>query len=192
MIYTNLIAAGETTILRTSKAVFQEASHFLYRHGICRLVIPGKNATSSPDFLFSKLYAAVIQNLDLRLAMRGLVDLKTANLFGGSEVCRRNCHISVENNADTPYAPDELLAVPEAVLDLFQKFTSFRLLTIRLRFVGCEQMLSLLHSLKTQLEGSLGEGVWYGKEGKDYEEQYLEFHPRAYWESRQERAAEDS
>lgn len=97
----------------------------------------------------------------------------------------------MENNADSPYAPDEQLIAPEAVLDLLQAFTSFRSMTIRIRFVGSEQMLSLLQSFQSKLEGSLGEGVWCGKEGKDHEEQSLRFCPRAYWERRQERASRE-
>lgn len=180
MIYTNLIAAGSLTILRTSKAVFQEASHFLHKHGICRLVLPIKSINSSPDFLLNKSHTDTIQNLDIRLAMRAVWawDLETARLISGPSVWRRKCHVSIENNADLPYAPETYLTVPEGVLDVFRSFTSFEILTIRLRFVGREQTLKLLQDLKSQLEGSLGEGFWNGRTQNDWEEQYLEFHPR--------------
>lgn len=194
LIYINLIAAGELSILRTSKALFQEASEFLYKQGTCRLLLPMKTYNSEPDFLFNRLYAAVIQNLDIRLMMVGVCgrDLKTAQLFSGSSVCRRQCHISIVNDGTLPYASADQLKVPEALLDVLSTFTSFKTLTIRLRFVCYEHTVKLLQSFKDSLEGSIGEGIWHGRMDADHVGQYLEFHPRGYWETQQERASSEN
>ena len=151
-------------------------------------------ANSEPAFLFNRLYAAVIQNLEIRIMMVGVCgrDLYTATLFSGSEVRRRNCHISIVNDGTLPYGSADSLKVPEMLLDVLGTLTSFKTLTIRLCLVCCEHTLKLLQDFKDNLESSIGEGIWHGRTDKDHGAQYLEFHPRDYWEARQERAMSES
>lgn len=194
MIYINLIAAGELGILRTSKALFQEASEFLYKRGTLRLLLPMNTENSQPDFLFNRLYVAVVQNLDIRLLMTGVCgrDLVTARLFSGSGVCRRNCNIDFVNDGTLPYGSTHQLHVPQDILEMLGTFTSFKMLTIRPRFLCREHTLGLLQSFKDNLEGSIGEGIWHGRTDVDHVGQYLEFHPRDHWEAQQKRAISES
>ena len=191
MIYTDLIVAGDLELLRTSKAVCQEMTQLLYKRGVCRIV-------HDKAFTLKKFHAFAIQNLEICLTM-GLGDYRDLNLikkFNGSSVCRQNCHIILERD-DGGTSGFSVLSggwreVPPFLLDHLRALMGFKKLTIGIRCVEARRVPRFLQSVKDELEGSLGEGIWHGRMDKDHGAQYLEFYPRGFWETQQEKGSSEN
>ena len=192
IIYTDLIVAGELSILRTSKAVCQEMTQLLYKHGTCHVVLDMNKSKTERDFTLNELQASAIQNLHIRLFLVGDLDPDPHlfRMFSDSPICRQNCHITVEfcsrfSSWMTYPQPD--LQVRPNILDLFRALANFKTLTVKTRYLDSKLHVKVLQTFADSLKVSLGGASWHGKAEPDCQAQYLEFHPCDYWRLFRER-----
>lgn len=208
MIYTDLLASGNTAILQVSKQVHDEAKDHLYRQGICRLRFQCRreyfsilNPPKSP--------LSGVQNFNLTIDTQdlnwnyydragriiGWIDPRLETCAQGSG----SCHVTFSfNHAKSIYMPD-------VALGLLRRLGTFKLVTLRVhtkfiyhpldgrnRHVVAPHHRTLLEMMSTMLRFSLGDAEWKSETcpGLRYNRlprtpvnpfpnaPYLEFHPR--------------
>lgn len=184
IIYTDLVVAGELSILRTSKAVCQEMTQLLFKYGTCHVVLDMNRSKTEKEFTLTEVQASAIQDLHIRLFLVGDLDPDPhlVRMFSDPSVTRQNCDITVEFcNQSPPWSnvqPDP--PVRPKILDLFRALANFKTLTVRTRYLDSKHHLKVLQTFSDSLQVSLGRVSWHGKAKADCEAQYLEFHPFDY------------
>ncbi len=184
VIYTDLIVAGQLSILRTSKAVCQEVSQLLFKYGTCHIALDMNRSKTEKSFTLSELQASAIQDLHIHVFLVGdlVPDLHLVRMFSDPSVTRQNCHITVEFSSQSPplsnVQPDP--PVRPKIINFFRAFVNFKTLTVRTRSLDPKHHVKVLQTFSDSLHVSLGRASWHGKAKAECEDQYLEFHPFDY------------
>ena len=207
MIYTELLASGNTAILQVSKQVHDEAKDHLYRQGICRLRFECSREYFSilnpPKSPLSR-----VQNFNLTIDIQDLNwsnDDSAGRIIGGIdpglETCAQgsgSCHLTFSfHHAKRIYMPD-------IALGLLRRLGTFKLVTLRVhtnfiyhpldrrnKHEVAPRHRTLLEMMSTILRFSLGDAEWKSETcpGLRYNRlprtpvnpfpnaPYLEFHP---------------
>ena len=131
MIYPDLIASGDTAILRVSKQVHDEAEYHLYKQGICRLrFVCGSNSIKAINPPESRL--SDVQNFNLTIDADYYPYVRSSGRasFIGPDLQSRvrgsgSCHLTVV------FASRKTFHMPYSMIELIRSLGNFKLVTVR-------------------------------------------------------------
>ena len=202
MISDYTISIGGIRILQTSKKLREEGTRYLYKRRVCHLDVDLANYV--PKFSLQKPIAALIQNVNIDISIDLLVDplpwihnIKPIGKFVGAIIPRQTCQVTVHYRHCRLYNSGSIVSravwALELILSHIRILVGFSHLTLQfpypLDMIRSEDVAwAVLRSsvfdsafYQGHLDSDLGPSTWHGTNND--RRQYLDFHPRGYWEA---------
>ena len=204
MISDYTISIGGIQILQTSKKLREEGTRYLYKRRVCHLDVDLANYV--PKFSLQKPIAALIQNVNIDISIDVLVDplpwlhnIKPMGNFVGAIIPRQTCQVTVHYPHFRPYPYNSGSFLSKAAFTLESILCHIRILVgfshLTLQFpyppattrsedaARAALRFSVFGSAfyQSHLDSDLGPSTWH--DANNDRRQYLDFHPRSYWEA---------
>jgi hypothetical protein len=115
LIYSYVLAAGTTAILRTSRTIYDEGKPYLYKSAFLRLHIKSFQQSPNSEWRliprtgrFNTVDLGLVQNVEMRIDQRHLhaydqQDLGPLGnfLYSSNDIPRKICHVRIKNMTDS-------------------------------------------------------------------------------------------
>ncbi|KAM0797678.1 hypothetical protein BDR22DRAFT_892106 [Usnea florida] len=207
MISDYTISIGGIQLLQTSKKLREEGTRYLYKRRVCHLDVDLANYV--PKFNLQKPIAALIQNVNIDISIDLLVDprpwihnIKPMGKFVGAIIPRQTCQVTVHYRHYRTYNSGSILSRAACTLELIlshiRTLVGFSHLILQFTYLPPMTRAPMTRSEdaaraalrfsvfdsafhQRHLYSDLGPSTRYETIGS--RRQYLDFHPRGYWEA---------
>ena len=198
MISDYTISIGGIQILQTSKQLREEGTHFLYKRRVCHLDVDLTNYV--PKFSLQKPIAALIQNVNIDISLDFDADpllwihnIKPMGKFVGAIIPRQTCRVTVLfRNSDLNCVVLRARYHLEWIIRHIRTLVGFSHLIFEYKVQAPTTVIErpAWSALTMMMDSVYHQKYLYSDLGpstrhdiKYSRRQYLEFHPRGYWEA---------